>query len=101
MTSTSTLGFAQAAKSLGVSIRTLRRAIHDGKVPAPAGGVSATSALDAGWLNSVRRTASTTPGVFKHRDKQHVAAFARYEGTSAWRKYRRRVREYNAARAAA
>jgi hypothetical protein len=33
--------------------------------------------------------------------RQKVPAFARYEGTSAWRKNRRRVREYARFRAAA
>ena len=33
--------------------------------------------------------------------RQKVPPFARYEGTSAWRKYRRRVREYTRFRAAA
>ncbi len=33
--------------------------------------------------------------------RQKVAPFARYEGTSAWRKNRRRVREYARFRAAA
>ena len=33
--------------------------------------------------------------------RQKVPPFARYEGTSAWRKYRRRAREYARFRAAA
>ena len=33
--------------------------------------------------------------------RQKVSAFARYEGTSAWRKYPNRVREYARFRAAA
>ena len=33
--------------------------------------------------------------------RQKVPAFARYEGTSAWRKYPRRAREYARFRAAA
>ena len=33
--------------------------------------------------------------------RQKVPAFARYEGTSAWKKYRRRVRAYARFRAAA
>ena len=33
--------------------------------------------------------------------RQKVPAFARYEGTSAWTKYRRRVREYARFKAAA
>ncbi len=100
MTSTSTLGFAEAAKTLGVSIRTLRHAIRTGKIPAPA-GVSAVSTLDAEWLAGVQQTAKADRGVFKHGGKPAVPAFARYEGTSAWRKFHRRVREFNAARAAA
>lgn len=33
--------------------------------------------------------------------RQKVPPFARYKGTSAWRKYRKRVREYARFRAAA
>jgi hypothetical protein len=34
------------------------------------------------------------------KPRPKVEPFARYRGTSAWRKYRNRVREYNAYRAA-
>ena len=100
MTSTSTIGFAKAAQTLGVSIRTLRHAIRTGKITAPGTGVSAVSTLDAEWLAGVQQTAKADRGVFKHSGKPAVPAFARYEGTSAWRKYPSRVRDYNNAREA-
>jgi hypothetical protein len=101
VTSSSTLGFPQAAQALGVSIRTLRQAIRNGKIPAPGASTTAVSALTPEWLSSVHQTAKTSPGCFKHHDRQAVPPFARYEGTSAWRKYSRRVRAYNRNRAAA
>ena len=47
---------------------------------------------DAGQSKAARYPGAT---------RQKVPPFARYEGTSAWRKDRRRVREYNRFRAAA
>ena len=49
---------------------------------------------------------TSSPGPAKHARRfgalrQKVPPFARYEGTSAWRKNRRRVREYARFRAAA
>ena len=99
MTSTSTIGFAQAAQQLGVSIRTLRQAIHNGNVPAPEGAVTAVSPVSTDWIAAVQEKAKNVPGVFKDSHRQKVPAFARYEGTSAWRKYARRVRDFNHARA--
>ncbi len=102
MTDSSTLGFAQAAQALGVSISVLRRAIRNGKIPAPANaGVTAVAPLSAEWLASVQAAAKGSRDCFKQTDRRQVPAFARYEGTSAWRKYHRRVREYNHARKAA
>ena len=42
-----------------------------------------------------------TPSVKPGKTRQKVPPFARYKGTSAWRKDRRRVREYARFRAAA
>ena len=99
MTSSSTLGFAQAAQALGVSIRRLRQAIRSGKIPAPAASVTAVSTLTPEWLASVKDAAKASSGAFKDSDRQQVPAFARYEGTSAWRKFHRRVHAYNLNRA--
>jgi hypothetical protein len=52
-------------------------------------------------LTGVQKTAKVSPEVFKHATRQKTPAFARYEGTSAWRKYRSRVREFYRAQAAA
>jgi hypothetical protein len=101
VTETSKLGFPEAAKRLGVSIRILRQAIHDGKIPAPGAEVTAVSPLTREWLTGVQKTAKVSPEVFKHATRQKTPAFARYEGTSAWRKYRSRVREFYRAQAAA
>lgn len=101
MTSESTIGFAQAAKALGVSISTLRQAIRSGKLPAPGSSVTAVSALTPEWLASAKQAATASPKMFKDRKPQKVPAFARYKGTSAWRKFHRRVHAFNLARAEA
>ncbi len=48
---------------------------------------------------------TSTPGLpepaRRRAPRQKVPPFARYKGTSAWRKYRRRAREYALFRAAA
>ncbi len=47
-------------------------------------------------------TASPAPAAAKRShgpSRKKVPAFARYEGTSAWKKYRRRVRAYAAFKA--
>lgn len=93
MTDTSTLSLPQAARRLGVSVRVLRRAIRTGKVPAPA-HLAATIPLTAEWLASVEAAVQASPKVFTSVLPQKVPPFARYEGTSAWRKYPNRVREY-------
>ena len=93
------MGLPEAARHLGVPVRVLRRAIRAGKLPGlPA--VSATAVLPAGWLESAKAAAEASPKIFSRADLQRVPAFARYEGTSAWRKHRARVREYNGFQAA-
>jgi len=99
MTNPSTLGFPEAAYRLGVSLRVLRHAIRTGKIPAPA-QVTATATLTEAWFDSALAAAIASPTALNRTFSQKVPAFARYEGTSAWRKYRNRVREYNHFRAA-
>jgi hypothetical protein len=93
MSDTAKIGFPEAAHKLGVSIRVLRRAIRDGKISAPP-QVNATAALPAEWLEQAEKTAKESPSVLSRASKQKVPAFARYKGTSAWRKYAKRVREF-------
>jgi hypothetical protein len=87
------VGFPEAARRLGVTVGVLRRAIRGGRVPAPP-VVSAIARLPEDWLAGVKAAAAADPGVFVGTRRQKVAAFARYEGTSAWRKYANRVREH-------
>ena len=94
MSDSTTMGLPQAAHHLGVPVRTLRRAIRAGRLPAPA-GLTATSALPAGWLEQAQATIEASPKTLVATVHQRVPPFARYEGTSAWRKYRNRVREYS------
>ncbi len=93
MTTTTKLGLAEAAKTLGVTIGVLRRAIRDGRLPAPA-HLNATTTLSPDWLESAQKAAKESPKTLARRSKQKVPPFARYEGTSAWRKYAKRVREF-------
>jgi hypothetical protein len=93
MSDTSTLGFPEAARRLGVPLRVLRSAIRAGRLPAPPQN-GATASLPAAWLAQAQAAVEATPGVLTRRFAQKVPAFARYEGTSAWRKYANRVREY-------
>jgi hypothetical protein len=99
MTDNSNFGFPEAARRLGVSLRVLRRAIRAGKIPAP-GHVTATATLSEDWLSRAQAAAKASPDAFSRAFTQKVPAFARYKGTSAWRKYSNRVREYAHHRAA-
>jgi excisionase family DNA binding protein len=99
MTDTATFGYHEAAARLGVSISTLRRAIRAGRVPAPA-AKGATAPLTAEWLASVKAAAKKEPGVLRRAILQKTPPFAHYQGTSAWRKYQTRVRDYYTFRAA-
>ncbi len=88
-----TIGFPEAARRLGVPLRILRRAIRTGRIAAPA-HLKATAALPAEWLASTQAAVEASPKALSRSTPQKVPGFARYEGTSAWRKYRTRVREY-------
>jgi hypothetical protein len=100
MSETSNVGFPEAARRFGVPIRVLRHAIRAGKIPAPPDG-TATASLPAEWLDSAQAAFDAAPNALSRAWPQKVAPFARYEGTSAWRKYTNRVREYNRFRASA
>jgi hypothetical protein len=93
MSETTTLGFPEAAQRLGVTIRILRRAIRAGRLPAPP-SLSATANLPAEWFASVQAAVAASPQALSRSIAQKIPAFARYEGTSVWRKYPNRVREY-------
>ena len=90
MNGTSTLGLPEAASKLGVSLRVLRHAIRIGKIPAPA-SLAATASVSSEWLASAQ-VAAAAPQALNRSFPQKVPAFARYKGTSAWTKYRARVR---------
>jgi len=92
-------GFPEAARQLGVSLRVLRHAIRTGKISAPAQN-TATASLSAAWLTEARKAAADKP-LSRALKPQRAAPFAHYEGTSCWRKYRDRVRDYNNYHAAA
>jgi aryl-alcohol dehydrogenase-like predicted oxidoreductase len=100
MNDTANIGFPEAARQLGVSLRVLRHAIRAGKISAPAQN-GATARLSTEWLAQAKATVQATPGVLNRAFTQKVAPFARYEGTSCWRKYLTRVRDYNNFRATA
>ena len=100
MSETSKLGFPEAARRFGVTIRVLRRAIRTGRLPAPP-HLSATASLPADWFASAQAAVAASPKALSRGTTQKTPAFARYEGTSAWRKYSNRVREYARFRATA
>ena len=100
MSDASPLGFPDAARRLGVPVRVLRRAIRAGRIPAPP-HPGALAALPAGWLDEAHAAVAASPKALTRAAPGQVPPFARYEGTSAWRKYRNRVREYVRFRAAA
>ncbi len=99
-TSHTTIGFPEAARRLGVSLRVLRHAIRTGKVSAPP-QVTATASLPADWLKSVEMAVAENSALLNRSFSQKVPPFARYEGTSAWRKYTIRVHAHARFRAAA
>ena len=100
MSDTAKLGLLDAARRLGVSVGVLRRAIRAGRVPSPP-HLTATAELPAEWLESVQAAVEASPNALSSAARQLVPPFARYKGTSAWRKYRGRVREFNQFHAAA
>jgi hypothetical protein len=93
-----TMGFPEAAHRLGVPLRILRAAIRAGRIPAPP-KQAATVTLSAEWFDSAQAAFDAAPKALNRSFQQKVAPFARYEGTSCWRKYRVRVREYYAYKA--
>ena len=93
MSDSKTLNLPAAARRFGVSVRTLRQAIRLGNIPAPA-NLNATTSLSSEWLASAKSAVGASPKAL-NVTPQKVPAFARYEGTSAFRKYPNRVREYN------
>ncbi len=99
MSDTAPMGLPEAARHLGVTIRVLRRAMRAGTIPS-AGKLTATTVLSPEWLASAKTASEANPKSLMRGGKQKVPAFARYEGTSAWRKYTDRVRAFNAFRAA-
>ena len=97
---TPSLGFPEAARRLGVPLRVLRDAIRAGRIPAPP-HQGATSAIPAEWLDRAQAAVQAQPKVLNRASLLKVRPFSHYEGTSAWHKYQRRVREYARFRAAA
>jgi hypothetical protein len=93
MSETSKLSFPEAARRFGVTVRVLRSAIRAGRLPAPP-QLSATAILPAEWLASAQAAVAASPKALSQGTTQKVPAFARYKGTSVWRKYPARVREY-------
>jgi len=93
MNDTSNFGFPAAARQLGVSLRVLRHAIRTGKIAAPAQN-HATASLTGAWLAEASK-AVAEKSLSRSLKPQRAAPFAHYEGTSAWRKYKTRVRDYN------
>ena len=93
------MGLPEAARRLGVSVRTLRHAMRAGTIQTPA-NMTATTALSSEWLAGAQSAAEASPGILSSGRRQKVPAFARYQGTSAWRKYSHRVRQYARFRAA-
>jgi hypothetical protein len=90
---TDTVGFPEAARRLGVPVRILRRAIRAGRLPAPP-SLAATASIPAEWLQQAETAAAESPKVLSRSAPQKIPAFARYKGTSAWRKHIVRVRAY-------
>jgi len=93
MTAKTTFGFPEAAARLGVSLRVLRHAIRAGKIPAPAEN-SAVARLSPEWLAGAQEAAEKNPAALNRAFTQKIPPFARYAGTSAWRKYAVRVRAH-------
>ena len=99
MTDKTAIGLPEAARRLGVPLHVLRHAIRTGKLSAPA-HLNALSSLSDEWLAGAQAKVAAEPKTFSRASSQKVAAYARYEGTSAWQKFRRRARAYAHYRAA-
>ncbi len=100
MSDASPLGLQEAATRLGIPVRVLRHAIRTGALPAP-GPMTATTTVSPEWLDSAKATIEAAPKTLSRASMQKVPPFARYRGTSAWRKYAVRAREYAQFRAEA
>jgi hypothetical protein len=100
MSDTSQFGLHDAATRLGVPLRVLRGAIRAGTIPAPP-ALGATAKVPADWLERVQAKIEAEPQALDWTSRQKVPPFARYRGTSAWRKYTVRVHEYERFRAKA
>ena len=90
MSDQSSMSLPQAARRLGVSVRAVRQAVRGGRVPALP-SLGALAAVPANWVAQVQ---AGPGGALRDSSRPKVPAFARYEGTSAWHKYKRRVKEY-------
>ena len=100
MSTSDTISLPEAARHLGVSVRALRHAMRAGKLPSPP-HLTATASLSSEWLANAQAAIEASPKLLSSAAPQKVPPFARYDGTSAWRKYSIRVREYAHFRAAA
>jgi hypothetical protein len=94
------LNLHDAALRLGVPVRTLRHAIRAGKLPAPP-SLSASAAVPADWLANIRSTLEASHDPVRNLRRPKVPAFARFEGTSFFTKFRVRARAYRRFRAGA
>jgi hypothetical protein len=97
---TAPIGLPEAARHFDVSIRLLRDAIRAGRLPALP-QLNATVSIQASWLAEADAAVAASPKIFSRAAAQKVPAFARFEGTSFFHKFRRRARAYAAHRAAA
>ena len=78
----------EAAARLSVPLWVLRRSIFEGRVPAPPQN-GALARVTAEWVQSVAAAAAADPAkVLSRTRRQAVKPFARYEGTSVWKRNR-------------
>ena len=77
----------EAAARLSVPLWVLRRSIFEGRVPAPPQN-GALARLTAEWVQSVAAAAADPAKVLSRTRLQSVKPFARYEGTSVWKRNR-------------
>jgi hypothetical protein len=92
---TAPIGLPEAARHFHVSIRVLRDAIRAGRLPALP-HLTATMAISPAWLAEADKAVAASPKVFSRASTQKVPAFAHFEGTSFFHKFRRRARAYRA-----
>ncbi len=76
----------EAAARLSVPLWVLRRSIFEGRVPAPP-QKGALAHVTAEWVKSVAAAAAAEPAkVLSRTRRQSVEPFARYQGTSVWKR---------------